>query len=100
MSGKDVLILVAIIGGWIALTRWVLPAMGVPTCCSGACSLDWEQQQQPRGEQSGGYSGGASANSLGAEQPERVPPCPYCDSDSRSPRQTVPAEDGVQPGAE
>jgi hypothetical protein len=25
--------------GWFAIFRWVLPAMGIPTCMSGGCSV-------------------------------------------------------------
>jgi hypothetical protein len=25
---------------WIALNRWILPWLGVPTCMSGACAVD------------------------------------------------------------
>lgn len=36
---KDFALVLAILGLWIVLNRWVLPAMGVPTCMSGACSI-------------------------------------------------------------
>jgi len=35
----DVLMYVGILAGWIVLQRWVLPALGVPTCMSGSCSI-------------------------------------------------------------
>jgi hypothetical protein len=31
VSGSDVLVMVAVIGGVVALQRWVLPWLGVPT---------------------------------------------------------------------
>jgi hypothetical protein len=34
----DVLILPALIAAWFALFRWVLPALGLPTCLSGSCA--------------------------------------------------------------
>ncbi len=34
---KDLLIIGMIVFAWIALNRWVLPAMGIQTCMSGAC---------------------------------------------------------------
>jgi hypothetical protein len=35
---KDLLTIAAVLIAWIALNRWILPALGVPTCMSGACS--------------------------------------------------------------
>lgn len=31
MSWEQVGILVAVVGGWLVLTRWILPRLGVPT---------------------------------------------------------------------
>ena len=31
MSWEQVGILAAVVGGWLVLTRWVLPRLGVPT---------------------------------------------------------------------
>jgi len=31
------LMLPVLMGAWFALFRWVLPAVGVPTCLSGTC---------------------------------------------------------------
>jgi hypothetical protein len=36
---KDFVIIVGILSLWFALNRWILPAMGVPTCMSGACRV-------------------------------------------------------------
>ena len=33
----DLLGLPVLLFGWFALFRWVLPAIGVPTCLSGTC---------------------------------------------------------------
>lgn len=34
---KDLLLVLGLIAGWIVLSRWVLPWLGVPTCMSGCC---------------------------------------------------------------
>jgi len=34
---NDVLMIGLILFAWIALNRWVLPAMGIQTCMSGGC---------------------------------------------------------------
>jgi len=35
--------------GYVIVMRWVLPALGIPTCMSGACRIP-EAQQKPRAE--------------------------------------------------
>lgn len=35
---KDVLFFAAILIGWIALNRWILPMFGIQTCMSGTCA--------------------------------------------------------------
>ena len=35
---KDILLFAAILIGWIALNRWILPMFGIQTCMSGACA--------------------------------------------------------------
>lgn len=42
---NDILALVGFVALWYALMRFILPALGVPTCMSGAC--------QPREKQTG-----------------------------------------------
>ncbi len=37
---KDLLMIGLFLFLWIALNRWVLPAMGIQTCMSGACCGD------------------------------------------------------------
>ncbi len=37
---KDLLMIGLFLFFWIALNRWVLPAMGIQTCMSGACCGD------------------------------------------------------------
>ena len=37
---KDLLMIGLILFAWIALNRWILPAMGIQTCMSGACCGD------------------------------------------------------------
>ncbi len=34
---KDLLMIGLFLFAWIAINRWVLPAMGIQTCMSGAC---------------------------------------------------------------
>jgi hypothetical protein len=34
---KDMLMIGLFLFAWIAINRWVLPAMGIQTCMSGAC---------------------------------------------------------------
>ncbi|NLS94324.1 MAG: hypothetical protein GXX96_19360 [Planctomycetaceae bacterium] len=34
---KDLLMIGLFLIAWIALNRWVLPAMGIQTCMSGGC---------------------------------------------------------------
>ena len=34
---NDILEILLIFAGWILLARYVLPALGIPTCMSGQC---------------------------------------------------------------
>lgn len=36
---KDLILVLGLLAGWIVLTRWVLPWLGVPTCMSGCCPV-------------------------------------------------------------
>jgi hypothetical protein len=63
---KDLLMIGLFLFAWIALNRWILPAMGIDTCMSGACCGDscrtpvsrpvasapeeGEQEEESRGE--------------------------------------------------
>lgn len=40
MSWEELGILLGVLVAWIVLSRWVLPFFGVPTCMSGACTVD------------------------------------------------------------
>lgn len=33
MGWKDILMLAGVFVAWVALSRWILPQCGVPTCC-------------------------------------------------------------------
>jgi len=44
---KDLLLIAVILLAWIALNRWILPALGIPTCMSGACSTAACQSTAP-----------------------------------------------------
>jgi len=35
----DLITFVGVFAGWIVLQRWVLPALGIPTCMSGSCAM-------------------------------------------------------------
>lgn len=37
MGFKDVSLIFAVFAAWFVLSRWVLPMLGVPTCCSNGC---------------------------------------------------------------
>lgn len=37
---NDLLFMIGFFAVWFVLMRFVLPALGVPTCMSGACGLD------------------------------------------------------------
>lgn len=34
----ETLAILGVLAGYLVLMRWVLPKMGVATCCSGSCS--------------------------------------------------------------
>jgi len=34
---KDIALMIGVLMAWFALARWVLPALGLPTCMSGQC---------------------------------------------------------------
>lgn len=54
---RDALILTAVLFGWIALNRWILPWFGIPTCMSGACTTpqhDKKRRVPPSGKASDG----------------------------------------------
>ena len=40
MAWRELGILLGVLIVWFSLMRFVLPAMGVPTCMSGACRVD------------------------------------------------------------
>jgi hypothetical protein len=40
MAIKDVGMVLGILAIWFVLARWVFPFFGIPTCMSGACSVD------------------------------------------------------------
>lgn len=44
---SDLFFLPVLLFGWFALFRWVLPALGVPTCMSGACGYASESPRTP-----------------------------------------------------
>lgn len=37
LMNRDILIVLAFLGLWIVLNKWVLPWLGIPTCMSGGC---------------------------------------------------------------
>ncbi len=49
---RDLILIIAIFAGWIILNKWILPALGIPTCMSGgccgpsACSTPFEDSSQ------------------------------------------------------
>jgi len=78
MSGKDVLVFLGILAAWFALTRWILPALGIPTCCSGgACSVDAYRSKQTTSETTDEQATGDRLT-VQPRSAERVPPCPLC----------------------
>jgi len=34
---RDLILIIAIFASWIILNKWILPALGIPTCMSGGC---------------------------------------------------------------
>lgn len=46
---KDVLMLVGIVAGWIALNIWGLPWFGIRTCMSGACQVPHVERNKEQG---------------------------------------------------
>ncbi|MDX9754333.1 MAG: hypothetical protein RBU29_10255 [bacterium] len=40
---NDLLFILLFLGGWFLLMKVILPALGIPTCCSGAC--DWKSKK-------------------------------------------------------
>lgn len=34
---RDLILIIAIFASWIILNKWILPALGVPTCMSSGC---------------------------------------------------------------
>jgi hypothetical protein len=58
MNYPDVGLLALILLVWLALSRWVLPWFGVPTCMSCGCSMDRDRplhgppQAKPTGDES------------------------------------------------
>lgn len=35
---RDLIVITVILAAWIILNKWILPALGIPTCMSGGCS--------------------------------------------------------------
>jgi hypothetical protein len=36
---SDLFSIILVVGVWYALMRYIFPALGIPTCMSGACQL-------------------------------------------------------------
>jgi hypothetical protein len=32
------------LAGWFVLVRWILPALGIPTCMSGSCQIPTDKK--------------------------------------------------------
>lgn len=69
----DVLYLPALMFGWFALFRWVLPWFGVATCLSGSCGIiepdesgRWSECEAAGASQGIGSPAGFSAEAGGA----------------------------------
>jgi len=54
---REVILIIVIIASWIILNKWILPALGIPTCMSGGCcggtrcGTPLETEAHDRGEQ-------------------------------------------------
>lgn len=44
----DLLFIIIFLGIWFLLMRVILPALGIPTCCSGACQLKPKAQPEKK----------------------------------------------------
>lgn len=56
----DLLIIGLFLFAWIALVRWILPALGIPTCCCGdSCRVPTKRSVLPAPEPTGGETGPA-----------------------------------------
>lgn len=56
--------------GYVVLMRWILPALGIPTCVSGGCRIP-EASRKPRSDasQDGEASGTNTKTRLAGERP-------------------------------
>jgi hypothetical protein len=84
---KDLLMMATVLIAWFALSRWVLPALGIPTCMSGQCGTCPTSITQPADEPppSAGLSPEKRAEKLGIS-PLDVDPL-----------ESVPADAGGKP---
>lgn len=44
--------MILVFAGWFVLMRWVLPAIGIPTCMSGACGLPRPEPRKEKNSES------------------------------------------------
>ncbi|MBN2325805.1 MAG: hypothetical protein JXR73_01535 [Candidatus Omnitrophica bacterium] len=49
---NELLTIVLAVGIWYALMRFILPALGIPTCMTGACQMKKTQMNKERESQS------------------------------------------------
>gem|GEM_PF-1151895 len=68
MTLKEGLTVAAILLAWFALNRWVLPWLGIPTCMSGACSIERTAAARP------GTSASQSEPQAGGQAPSPTNP--------------------------
>lgn len=64
---RDFLVVLAFLGLWIVLNKWILPWMGIPTCMSGGCgptACELPQRHEPRADSGDASKGGPETQSV------------------------------------
>jgi len=71
---RDVILIIAIFASWIVLNKWILPALGIPTCMSGGCcgttqcKIPVEENKSHNGEQQDAQVGQESRSPVSTER--------------------------------
>ena len=70
---KDVVLILGFLAAWFILSRWLLPALGIPTCMSGQCVAPPAPPASTGSEPPIGLSTDETAEQLGVNRLEVDP---------------------------
>lgn len=71
MAFRDIVVLAGMLIVWFGLMRFVLPALGIPTCMSGACQIGPSEACPLSGRSSVDDQAGTDQSEVAAEKPSQ-----------------------------